>query len=177
LSLAMITRMTTKRQSKLSLKLTPPPPLYLFSRPCRLIHRQKEKSCKKHPNPPVIAEQSALSPEILDVREFAQFFPHRENQPLNASLLGPQKQPFSPRKAGLFAPKRPFWEQLAKFHGDCKKRQGTTSVVPLVQQEDVGLYRLRKNSNRARFVTRARLQSGHKCNQKKGWASAPAGCF
>jgi hypothetical protein len=30
-------------------------------------------------------------------------------------------------------------ELLAKFHGESKKRQGTTSVVPPVQQEDVGL--------------------------------------
>jgi hypothetical protein len=32
-----------------------------------------------------------------------------------------------------------FTELLAEFHGDGKKRQGTTLVVPLVQQEDVGL--------------------------------------
>jgi hypothetical protein len=33
----------------------------------------------------------------------------------------------------------PQLEPLAKFHGEGKKRQGTTSVVPPVQQEDVGL--------------------------------------
>jgi hypothetical protein len=32
-----------------------------------------------------------------------------------------------------------LYEPLAKFHGEGKKRQGTTSVVPPVQQEDVGL--------------------------------------
>jgi hypothetical protein len=30
-------------------------------------------------------------------------------------------------------------EPLAKFHRNCKKRQGTTSVVPEDQQKDVGL--------------------------------------
>jgi hypothetical protein len=30
-------------------------------------------------------------------------------------------------------------EPVAKFHGECKKRQGATSVVPPVQQEDIGL--------------------------------------
>jgi hypothetical protein len=32
-----------------------------------------------------------------------------------------------------------FTELPAKLHGDGKKRQGTTLVVLLVQQEDVGL--------------------------------------
>jgi len=30
-------------------------------------------------------------------------------------------------------------DPLAKFFGDCKKRQGTTLVVPQVQQEEFGL--------------------------------------
>lgn len=34
-------------------------------------------------------------------------------------------------------------EPLAKFLGECKKRQGTTSVVPLAQQQYAGLQPLR----------------------------------
>jgi hypothetical protein len=40
---------------------------------------------------------------------------------------------------GLGIRKSQQLEPLAKIFGDCKKRQGTTSVVPQVQQEDGGL--------------------------------------
>jgi hypothetical protein len=53
-------------------------------------------------------------------------------------------------------------------------RQGTTSVVPKKQQNDVGLHRLRKNSCHQELCNRARLQPGRKRHKIKTRALAPA---